>query len=139
LSGDGQPIPTLLAFLVCETVIHDAQTQKKTVVGIFSHLLSEKVPSSANVGLYGKLVEGSGQYRLKIRLVHLKDEKLVMEAGLDANWAVPEQPLELSINLRGLPIPDFGQYEFQMFANEVYLGRAVFRVDKMPLPSSNQP
>ena len=137
MSGDGAPIPTLLAFLVCDSVIHDALTQKKKLVGGFRPLLSELVPSRANVGLYGKLVEGSGQYKLRIRLVHLKDEKLVMEANFDANWADPEKPLELGINLRGLPIPDFGQYEFQLFANDVYLGRAVFRMDKLQLPPSN--
>lgn len=137
MSGDGQPLPTLLAFLVCDSVIHDAQTKKKTLVGIFSQLISDQVPTGANVGLYGKLAEGSGQYKLMIRLVHLKDEKLVMEASFDANWAVPDQPLELGINLRGLSIPDFGQYEFQLFANDVYLGRAVFRVDKPLLPPSN--
>ena len=134
---ENNPIPTLLAFLICESVIHDAETQKKTLVGVFDRLLAAGVPvGMSGVGVYAKLVEGSGEYTFKIRLVNLKDESPLLDISTPANWAVAEAPLEFGVNFRGLQIPAFGDYEFQLFANDVYLGRAVFKVEKMQIPPS---
>ncbi len=134
--AETSPIPTLLAFIVCDTVIHDAGTQKKTLVGVFDQVLSAAAPFATNVGLYAKMVEGSGPYTIKVRMVNLKDESPVMEISANANWDAPEDPLELGMNLRGLPIKDFGTYEFQLFANEIYLGRAIVRANKLQVPPS---
>jgi hypothetical protein len=134
------PIPTLLAFLMCESVIHDAETQKKTLVGVFDRLLSSSAPLQvAGLGLYAKLVEGHGNYTFKIRMVNLKDESLVLDISTPANWSRAEAPLEFGVNFRGVPIPAFGDYEFQLFANDIYVGRAVFKVEKMQLPPSAPP
>ncbi len=129
------PIPTLLAFLLCETVIHDAETQKKTLVGVFDRMGAFGTPvAGVNVGVYAKLVEGNGKYALRIRMVNLRDESQVMEINVGADWQKPEAPLEFGINMRGLVIPAFGDYEFQLFADDIYLGRAVFKVEQMQVP-----
>jgi hypothetical protein len=133
--SEGNLIPTLLAFLTCESVIHDAETQKKTLVGIFDRIMSSTVPLQvAGLGLYAKLVEGSGKYTLRIRMVNLKDEAQVLDVSVPANWSVAEAPLEFGVNFRGIGIPAFGTYEFQLYANDNYLGRTVFKVDKLELP-----
>jgi len=116
-------------------VIHDAETQKKTLVGIFDRLLSVTAPLQVGgLGLYAKLVEGGGKYTIRIRMVSLKDESQILDISTPANWQIAEAPLEFGVNFRGVPIPAFGTYEFQLYANEVYLGRSVFRVDKLELP-----
>jgi hypothetical protein len=133
------PIPTLLAFIVCDTVIQDAATQKRTLVGVFDRVNSPIAPVMLNsVGLYAKLVEGSGQYAIKVRLVNLKDESLIMEIRADAEWNVPDDPMELGFNFAGIPLGDFGTYEFQLYANDVYLGRAVLKAIKLQLPPLGQ-
>jgi hypothetical protein len=134
--AESNPIPTVLAFLVCETVIHDAETQKKTIVGVFDRVLAATVPQSLNVALYAKMVEGNGQYTFKIRMVNLKDETPVVQVPITGNWANPQGPFELGVNFRGLVIPQFGTYEFQIYANDVYLGRAVFTLENMPFPAA---
>ena len=133
------PIPTVLAILICDSVITDAETQKKTLVGIFDRALAGMAPQSLNLALYAKLVEGSGQYTFNLRMVKLKDESLVIKVPLQANWANAEGPFELAANFRGLVVPDFGSYEFQLYANEVYLGRAVFTLQKMEFPIPGSP
>lgn len=133
--SETSPIPTLLALLTCESVIVDAETQKKTLVGLFDRIQSTKVPVQlAGLGLYAKLVEGSGHYTFKIRMVSLHDESQILEIAAPADWAVAEAPLEFVMNFRGVPVPVFGDYEFQLFADDIYLGRAVFKVDKLELP-----
>lgn len=132
---EGSAIPTVLAFLTCESVIHDAETQKKTLVGVFDRLLSPGVPVAiSGVGVYAKLVEGGGEYAFRIRLVSLKDESPLLDVTAPAKWELSEAPYELGINFRGLLFPAFGDYEFQLFANDIYLGRALLRVEKMVMP-----
>ena len=131
---EANPIPTVLAFLICETVITDAETQKKTIVGVFDRVLAGVAPQSINLGLYAKLVEGNGQYTFMIKMVNLKDEGRVVQVPILGNWANPQAPFELAVNFRGLVVPDFGTYEFQLYASDVYLGRAVFSLEKMPFP-----
>jgi len=57
----------------------------------------------------------------------------VVQVPMPGNWANPQAPFELGINFRGLVIPDFGNYEFQIYADDIYLGRAVFALDRMEL------
>lgn len=132
------PIPTLLAFLACDSVIHDAETQKKTLVGVFDRALSPNLPAAVTVGLYAKLVEGSGQYTFKIRMVTLKDETPILEiVSPPTNWSEPGS-LEFGMNVRGILVQEFVKYEFQLFANDIYVGRALLAVDKIDLPSRPQ-
>jgi len=140
LMADSDPIPTLLAFIVCDTVIQDAATQKRTLVGVFDRVNSPAVPFVLNsVGLYAKMVEGSGAYKLRVRLVNLtKDESPVLEINADANWINADEPMELGFNFAGVPIIEFGTYEFQLFASDVYLGRALLSVSKVQLPPLGQ-
>jgi uncharacterized protein DUF6941 len=133
------PIPTLLAFIVCDTVIQDAATQKRTLVGVFDRLMSPALPVAMNVGLYAKMVDGDGPYEIKIRMVNLKDESPVFEGTLQAQWQVAEDPLEVALNLQGVPITEFGTYEFQLYANDVFLGRTVIKVQKFQPPVAPGP
>ncbi len=138
--AETNPIPTLLALLICETVIHDAETQKKTLVGLFDRVYAARVPfQMAGLGVYAKLVEGSGKYALRIRMVNLKDEAQVLDISVPGNWAVAEAPLEFGVNFRGIQIPEFGTYEFQLYADDVYMGRAVFTVARLELPQAQPP
>jgi hypothetical protein len=132
---ESSPIPTLLAFIVCDTVIQDAATQKRTLVGVFDQVASPMAPFQINnLGLYAKLVEGSGSYEMKVRLVNLKDESPVMEIKVTVQWNKPDDPMELGINFAGIPIREFGTYEFQLYANDVFVGRALVKAAKFQLP-----
>ena len=86
-----------------------------------------------SVGLYAKLVEGFGQYEIKVRLVNLKDESPVMEIKASAQWNDPDGPMEFQFG-SGIPLGAFGIYEFQLYANDVFLGRALLKADELKLP-----
>ena len=130
------PIPTLVSFLTCDSVIRDSDTQKMTLVGLFDRVLSVAAPTPVTVGLYAKLRDGSGQYTFSIRMVSLADETLTLQVtSQPSHWTDPEAPMEFGINLRGTVVPAFGDYEFQLLANDIYLGRAVLSVRQLELPA----
>ena len=57
-----------------------------------------------------------------------------MEIGIGGNWSNPDEPMELGVNFAGIPIVEFGTYEFQLYADDVFLGRALLKTNKLQLP-----
>ncbi len=124
------PVPTLLALLLCDTVIQDAQTQKKSLIGVFGQIASLTFPTIANLSIFARLTDAEGNYRFRIEVVNLKDDKAIFALPLPGELSSDNQLgfVELVLNIQGLLIPDQGKYEFQLWSNDVYLGRTTLDV-----------
>ncbi len=88
------------------------------------------------MGAYFCLTDAEGQYDMVLRLVHSESDTMVVEAGVSA--VIHDR---LSINDFGINIPVVqfaapGRYEFQLYANKEFLGRAEFRVTTLQQPES---
>jgi hypothetical protein len=116
------PIPSVVAMLVCDQVIVEQGTGKKSLIGVFENVNSTAFPMQARLAIYAKLVDASGHYDFLIRLVNLKDETKVAEIKAEANID-PMAPAEFAINFVGMIFPEPGKYEFQLYANGTYLHR----------------
>ena len=127
------PVPSLLAILVCDSVIVDSQTGKPSVIGIFDNIHAVQVPFSQRLGFYARLTDAEGDYKFTVRVVYLGDEEQVV-AGLETGAVHAQgrlQVLNLALNLPPVPFPKYGRYEVQLFANDVFIGRAVINALKL--------
>jgi hypothetical protein len=121
---DSPSVPAVLALLLCDQVITDAQTHKKSLIGVFQNVNSFSFPAPLKVALYAKLADAEGNYDLKVRVVRLKDDSLLYNFEIKGARVVTQlQPFELAFNMVGLVLPEPGKYEFQLYANDVYLSR----------------
>jgi hypothetical protein len=126
------PVPSVLAILVCDSVILDSLSRKQSVVGIFDNIHSIKVPCYQPVGFYARMTDAEGEYKFTIRILHLGEEEKII-GGLETERVIAKDrlgSLNLVLNLPPVPFPEFGRYEFQLFANDVFIGRAVINVVK---------
>src|SRR5215470_5267764 len=110
------PVPSLLAMLVCDQVIIDEQSKKKSLIGVFDNINAVVFPAAINCAVYAKLADAEGQYKFKVRVVNLKDEGLLGEMEVPAVVRTQTAPAELAIHLLGLPFPAPGKYEVQLYA-----------------------
>lgn len=123
--------PSLLAALLCDQVIVDQLTQKKTLVGLFEAVTFASFPASyGGFFLFARMTDAEQQMNLKIRLVRLDEDKALAEI---ATIVTVEGISRLSIfdvmmQLPALPFDRVGRYELQLFSDEVYLGRTVIEV-----------
>ena len=120
-------IPSVLSILVCDQVIIDETTRKKTLVGIFDAIFGTDTPVVQPVGFYARLTDLEGEYKFRIRIVELGDEDEVFTGVVDTtaiNCSDRLAIIEIALNLPHVPFPNFGRYEFQLFSNDVYVGRA---------------
>jgi len=118
------PIPSVVAMLVCDQVITEMGTNKKSLIGIFDNFFSLTYPASIKqMAVYVKLADAEGDYLFKLRIVKLKDEAAIGEIGLQVRIADMNQYGELALNTAGIPIPEAGKYEIQLYAGDQYLHR----------------
>ena len=129
------PIPSVIAMLICDQVIAEQVTNKKSLIGIFDNFNSLVFPvPMPRIAIYVKLADASGVYTFKLRMVNLKNESLVAEIGVQARIADATQYSELALNLGNLVVPEAGKYEFQLYADDVYLHRVTMQAILAQLP-----
>jgi hypothetical protein len=126
-------VPSVLAILVCDSLIVDSQTGKQSAIGIFDNIHALQVPFSQRLGFYARLTDAEGDYKFAVRVVYLGDEEQIV-TGLETGEVHAQGRLQvwnLALNLPPVPFPKFGRYELRLFANDVFIGRAVINALKL--------
>jgi Family of unknown function (DUF6941) len=132
-------VPTVLALLLCDQVIIDAQTQKKSLIGVFDNINWFGNPAPTTLAVYAKLKDACGTYNFNIRVVSLKDESVVTNIEIKGvSITNPLQSVELAFNMVGLRFHEPGKYEFQLYGNDVYLSRVTMEAHIINLPGGGK-
>lgn len=112
--------PSIQAFLVCDTVICEVGTNKKTIVGTFTHVKSANFPVILpQIGLYLCITDAEGSYVFEVELysldgaVRLGGGKLPKSIEINDRLAITDA----GISLKNVLFPAPGRYEFQLKAN----------------------
>ncbi len=119
--------------LVCDTVITEAQTNKKTLVGVFDKWRLPQVPGVVGpFWVYTKLIDGVGKYVFKVRFVFLDEDLTVAEAVTrEVEFMDRLAAAELPFPMPPIPVQKQGTYELQLYANDVYIGRSVMQIEQL--------
>lgn len=134
--------PTVQAFLVCDHVIEDSLTRKKSVIGIFTHLQAAVFPfQHQHMGLYFCLTDVEGTHQFEIDLVYLNNEQLVCRAVLPSiSIGDRLQISDFGINIPSLIVPSPGRYEFRLKMDGHLIAQKDFNVvQAMPPPTTEPP
>lgn len=119
-------VPFLLAILVCDTGTIDPNSGKKTLVGIFDRVIAGKFPTFRWLAVYFKLSDAQGKYQFKVQYAQVKTDKILAEAETKDLQTIKSR-LDTFDSLISFPmalaIPEVGQYEFRLYANNMFLGR----------------
>ena len=118
------PTPSVLAMLVCDQVIAEQGTNKRSLIGIFDNINSPAFPLQLRLAVYAKLSDAQGHYDFRLRFVNLRDERSVIpDINIPLDIADTQNAAELAVNLLGIIISEPGAYEFQLWAGDAYLHR----------------
>ncbi len=129
--------PIVQAFLVCDSVILDSFTGKKSVIGTFTHLWAARFPCQHNqMGVYFCLTDAEGQYEFELRLVYLDQDQLIGKASLSPVEIKDRLQInDFGVNIPSLIFPGPGRYEFRLFANGSFITQKDFNVTQQPPPT----
>jgi hypothetical protein len=130
---ESERIPFPVAILLCDTIITDAKTTKKTLVGIFESFNLPQLPSAvAGYSFFARLADMEGKYYFRINVVSLEgDKSIAVINSSEINVPAGNRYIDLALTMPQITFEKAGLHEFQLLANEIYLGRVVIEVRKM--------
>lgn len=128
--------PSVNAFLVCDSIIEDSLSRKKSLIGIFTHLQGTVFPlHHGQLCLYFCITDAEGQYQFDLALVYLNTEQVVAKAQLPPVQILDRfQISDFGVTLSPLIFPCPGRYEFRLFANAQLLAQKDFNVTQALIP-----
>lgn len=124
-----RPLPVLLAMLLCERIITDKDTMQKSLIGVFDQANSKSFPMGRPMTVFARIADAHGNYDFKIEMVHIEDDKVIGEGTLKGEIQDRLLTWDLVFNLP-VTIPKEGHYEFRLYADRMYLGRAALNAVK---------
>jgi hypothetical protein len=130
--------PSVQAFLVCDQVIEDSVTKKKSLIGLFTHLQALAFPfQHQQMGVYFCLTDVEGPRHFDIDLVHLNTDQLVCRAALH-NVVIADrlQISDFGINIPSLVFPAPGRYEFRLLMEGHLIAQKDFTVVQFSAPQA---
>ena len=115
-------VPLLVAALVCDVAVADPSTGKKNLIGIFDQVHVIEFPTSQPVSLYFKIADAEGLYNFDVRYVQASTDTVLHHAQgrVTINDRLSSSDQYLAFG--AIRIPEPGRYEFQIWANSMFLG-----------------
>jgi hypothetical protein len=121
--------PSLVSLLVCDQVIDDKLTNKKSAIGLFNHVLVPKVPTRLyQLAVMATLTEISGRTPVQLRLMRDEDNNVLMHSEGNVDAPDPLAMVDLVFAMQGVAIARAGQYAFELLSRGELLGRRRFQV-----------
>ena len=128
------PTPKTNAMLICDYVITERGTNKKSLIGVFENIGAATFPCTHfAMSVYIKLTDAQGSYRFRLELTDLQNDSTIGKSEMPEEIQVPSPLLahELVFNLRGVRFMHAGKYEFRIFANDKIFGQKKLVVEQI--------
>ncbi|HXI84256.1 MAG TPA: hypothetical protein VNL17_09215 [Verrucomicrobiae bacterium] len=135
-----QPIPSGLAIVVCDQIIEDKLTSKKSLIGIFNQIGAQDFPyRHPQVCVFVSITEGRGQCAARLRIIHDESNHVVAEVKGNIEFPDVHAVFELNFNLVGLVFPQPGMYSIEFYCDDALVLERRFNVTHVKPPQGPPP
>lgn len=131
-------LPTLISLLLCDQVIDDRMTNKKSAIGLFNTIMVNSTPARLpHLAVMATLTEIGSRMPLELRLVSDSDNETLIATHGAVEAPNPLAMVDLVFAMQGVQIPRPGQFAFELYATDQILGRRRFQVMKGARPNES--
>lgn len=124
--------PLGLSLIICDTVIADANTKKKSLIGIFNRLWAASFPCRhPEFHVFVSITGGHGKYRFVLQCVNETNGETINKLNGDLTFKSPKQVIEADFNFRPIVFPEPGQYSFEFLCDGEMVLHRRFIVDRV--------
>jgi hypothetical protein len=110
--------PEVLAMILCDLVITDVETNKKSLIGLFDQVESASLPCVIHeLHVYLSLTDGHGALPVAIACVTVDEGEELFRGATEVAFADPLQVVELHFVFPNARFPRAGEYRFQFSAD----------------------
>lgn len=109
--------PMGLSLIVCDTVIEDKHTSKKSLIGLFDRIQAQRLPCThPAMSVFVSVTGGRGEYPCEILCRHQDGQTMAFSAKGQVVLRDPRQVVDMVFRLSGVRFPAEGLYwlTFQM-------------------------
>ncbi len=102
--------PVCVAIIVCNEVIEDKWTNNKSLIGLFNSISAQSLPTThPRLFMMVSLTDGRGEWPVVLRIEAPSGQELFKAEG-SIRFDDPIAVHDLVVEVRGLPIPETGEY-----------------------------
>lgn len=114
-------------FVLCDQVITEAQTNKQSIIGIFSGMVAHQMPLVTNLAVaIGLRIQSARPRGLTFRLTGPEGEALFATPPLPCDWKGMGTAIEangfaifqMGLNLQSVPLARLGVYTAALYCND---------------------
>jgi hypothetical protein len=128
-----------LALLVCDMVIQDKQSNKRSLIGLFDRLFASNLPCiHPQLSVFVSLTSGRGEYDCEVACRHQTTGEMTFSAKGKVTFKDPLQVVELVFNLQGVRFIHEGEHWLECKVEEVpVMMRRIFIVKREDQPQAD--
>lgn len=127
-----KPPPKALALIICDTVIHDKATNKKSLIGLFNCVYSKVFPCKLTaINVFVSLTEGRGTYQCSLICVKDDESQTLVRMGGPLTFNNPLAVIEAKFEIKGLVFPEAGTYRFEFLCQDIPVISRKFQLVKL--------
>lgn len=122
-----KPKPLSLAMSICDTIIDDRLTGKKSLIGIFNNIAAVDFPCRHQaLYVYCVMTEGIGQYEGSLKCTHLQSGKSIISLNGPIQFTHPLATVEFIFEIKNMTFEQEGTYLFELFCdNQPIISRKI--------------
>ena len=126
--------PIGLALLVCDSIIEDKLTGKKSLIGLFDRVQTAKLPCvHPSMTIFVSLTGGRGEFPCEIICRHSDGETIAFSAKGKVVLRDPRQVVDLVFRLNGVRFPKDDMYWLHFMVDEIpIMMRPMFVTKRQP-------
>lgn len=127
-----KPAPTGLAIVVCDQIIEDKTTNKKSLIGTFNNLASPSFPCRhPQMSVFVSLTEGRGAYTARLRIANDETGDVVADVNGQIQFPDVHAVAELAFNFVGLQFQKPGLHSIEFYCDDTLVLERRFHVTQI--------
>ncbi|MBQ6472645.1 MAG: hypothetical protein IJJ33_11720 [Victivallales bacterium] len=113
-------LPKGLALLICDTLIEDMRTKKKSLIGLFSQITAKKFPYiHPSMTLFISMTGAKGEFKCTLACNREEDGESVISVPCKMETGSPRDVADLVVSLRSMRFTKPGRYMFRVLVDGV--------------------
>lgn len=106
----GSERPHCVAMIICNEIIEDKWTNNKSLISLFSSIAAAELPAHhARMFIMVSLTDGRGEWPCILRIESPSGEEIFKAEG-SIQFDNPLVVHDLVVEVRGMPLPEAGEY-----------------------------
>ena len=107
--------PEVLAMILCDQVITDVESNKKSLIGLFDQVETVALPCVIHeLHVYLSLTDGHGTLTVALACVTVDEGEQLFRGEAEIEFAGPLQVIEMHFVFPNARFPRAGEYRFQL-------------------------